>query len=217
MVVIPSDPDQPEVSPEPQEPGPSGPSEGMALDEPAASPVTSLPRTLGRDILLPGNSEESPRSRKRRVAAATLDQEMGRRSVAAAIQPIKDRAVALSSSAADSVTERMVAKACDTLIQEKHPASPPEWPEDTGTPPQGDQSLPGKTEILQEPPPPRRKTASTPRPERGGSPTRAEQGPVQAMFSPSPIVRKEKPSALRTHVPETEESGSDGSDEPEDK
>ena len=37
------------------------------------------------------------------------------------------------------------------------------------------------------------------------------------MFSLSPVVRKEKPSALRTHVPETEESGSDGGDEPEDR
>ena len=37
------------------------------------------------------------------------------------------------------------------------------------------------------------------------------------MWSPSPVVRKEKPSALHARVPETEESGSDGSDEPEDK
>ena len=125
VVVIPSDPDQPEVSPERQEPGPSGPSKGIALDEPAASPVTSLPRTLGQDILLPGNSEESPRSREGRMAAATLEQEMGRRSMAEAIRPIKDWAVASSSSAAGPVTERMVAEACDTLIREKHPASQP--------------------------------------------------------------------------------------------
>ena len=96
-------------------------------------------------------------------------------------------------------------------------ASPPEWPKDTGTPAQGDQSWPGETKILQEPPPPRRKTASTPRPERGGSPTRAEQGPVQAMWSLRPVVRKEKPSASNARVPETEESGSDGSDGSEDK
>ena len=43
VVVIPSDPDQPEASPERHEPGPLGPSERMTLDEPAASPVTSLP------------------------------------------------------------------------------------------------------------------------------------------------------------------------------
>ena len=59
VVVILLDPDQPEASPERQEPGPSGPSKGMVLDKPAASPVTSLPRTPGQDILLPGNSEES--------------------------------------------------------------------------------------------------------------------------------------------------------------
>ena len=96
---------------------------------------------------------------------------MDRRSVAAAIRPIKDRAVASSSSTAGQVTQRMVAEACDTLIREKHLASPPEWPKDTGTPAQGDQGWPGETEILQEPPLPRHKMASTPRPEQGGSPT----------------------------------------------
>ena len=69
VVVIPSDPDQPKASPERQEPGPSGPSDRMTLVEPAASLVTSLPCTPGRDILLPGDSEESPRSREGRVAA----------------------------------------------------------------------------------------------------------------------------------------------------
>ena len=50
------------------------------------------------------------------MAAAMLEQEMGRRSVAAAMRPIKDRAVASSSSAAGAVTESMVAEARDTLI-----------------------------------------------------------------------------------------------------
>ena len=45
----------------------------------------------------------------------------------------------------------------------------------------------------------------------------AEQWPKQAMFSPSPVIRQEKPSSLRTHVPETEESGSDAGGEPEDR
>ena len=130
------------------------------------------------------------------------------------MRPIKDRAVASSSSTARPVIERMMAEACETIIQERHPASPPEWPEGTRTTAQGDQGCSGETEIMQEPPPPRRKTASTPRPERGGSPTRAEQGPVQAMFSPSPVVRKEKSSASHTYVPESE---SDGGGEPEDK
>ena len=100
-------------------------------------------------------------------------------------------------------------EACDILIREKHPAFLPEWPEGSRPPAWGDQGRLGVTEIIQEPPLPQCKTASTPRPERGGSPTGAEQGPVQAMFSPSPLVRQEKPSSLRTHVPETEESGSD--------
>ena len=75
VVVIPSDPDQPEASPERQEPGQSGPIEEMVQDEAVASPMTSLPRTPGQDILLPGDLEESPRSREVRVAAATLEQE----------------------------------------------------------------------------------------------------------------------------------------------
>ena len=89
VVVIPLDPEQPEVSPEQQGPGPSGSS----------------------DILLPGDAEESPRTREGRVAAATLEQDLGRRSVAAAIQPIKDRAVASSSSATEPITQEMVAEA----------------------------------------------------------------------------------------------------------
>ena len=68
------------------------------------------------------------------MAAATLEQDMGRRSVAAAIRPIKDRAVASSSSATEPITQKMVAEACDTLIREKHPASSPEWPEGSGPP-----------------------------------------------------------------------------------
>ena len=65
VVVIPSDPEQPEVSPEQQGPGPSGSRDRMTLVGPVASPITSLPRTLGRDILLPGDAEESPRTRER--------------------------------------------------------------------------------------------------------------------------------------------------------
>ena len=132
--------------------------------------------------------------------------------MAAAIRPIKDRAVVSSSSTAGPVTERMMAEACETLTREKHPASPPVWPKGTGTPAQGDQGWPGETEIIQEP---RRKTASTPRPERSKSPTRVEQGPLQAMFSSSPVVGKS--SASRMYFPETKESGSDGGDEPQDK
>ena len=106
-----------------------------------------------------------------------------------------------------------MAEACDTLVRERHPASPPLWPEGRGPPTQSDPDRTRGTEILQEPPLTRRKTASTPRPERGGSPRGAEQGPALAMFSPSPVVRQEKQLPLRTHVPETEESESDTSSE----
>ena len=104
-MVIPSDPEQPEVLPEQQGSGPLGSRDRITLVGPVASPVTSLPRTLGRDILLTGDAEESPRTKEGRVAAATLEQEMGRRSVAAAIRPIKDQAVASSSSAAEPITQ----------------------------------------------------------------------------------------------------------------
>ena len=84
----------------------------MTLVGPVASPVTSLPDTPGRDIVIAGNTEESPRTREGRVAAATLEQEMGRRSVAEAIRPIRERAVASSSSAGRAITQEMVAEAC---------------------------------------------------------------------------------------------------------
>ena len=148
------------------------------------------------------------------MAAATLEQEMGRRSVAAAIRPIKDRAVASSSSATEPITQKMVAEACDTLIREKHPGSLPEWPEGSGPPTQGDQGRPRGTEILQEPPLLRRKTASKPRPERGGSPMGAEQGPEPAMFSPSPVVRQEKNVVLT--YPHPRDQGVEGG-KPEDR
>ena len=118
------------------------------------------------------------------MAAATLEQEMGRCSVAAAIRPIKDRAIASSSSAAEPITQEMVAKACDTLVRERHPASPTVWPEGSELPARSDPDRTRGTEILPEPPLPR----CTPRPELGGSPRGTEQGPAPAMFSPSPVV-----------------------------
>ena len=148
------------------------------------------------------------------MAAAMLEQEMGRRSVAEAIRPIKDRAIASSSSAEKPITQKMVAEACDTLVRERHPASQPVWPEGSGIPARSYSEGTRGTGTLSEPPLPQRKTASTPRPERGGSPRGTEQEPAPAMFSPSPVIRHEKQLSLRTHVPETEESESDANDEP---
>ena len=122
VVVVPQGQEQQELSP-------AVPGDRMTLVRPVASPVTSLPHTPGRDIVVIGSSEESPRTREGRLAAATLEQEMGRRSVAEAIRPIRERAVASSSSAGGTITREMVAEACDTLVQERHPASPPVWPE----------------------------------------------------------------------------------------
>ena len=72
----------------------------------------------------------------------------------------------------------------------------------------------GETGVLTEPPLPQRKSASTPRPQRDGSPREAERKPEPAVFSPSPVVGQEQPPPMRTLVPETEESESDASDEP---
>ena len=214
VVVVPSDPEQPEVLPDQQGLGPVGSRDRMTLVGPVASPVTSLPHTPGRDIVLAGATEESPRTREGRVAAATLGQEMGRHSVAEAIRPIKERTVASSSSAEKPITQEMVAEACDTLVRERHPASPPVWPEGSVIPAQSEPERTGGTGILPEPPLTQRKTASMPRPERGGSPREAERKPEPAVLSPSPVVGQEKQLPMRTHVPETEESESDASDEP---
>ena len=115
---------------------------------------------------------------------------------------------------APTITQEMVAEACDTLVRERHPASPPAWPEGSGIPAQSEPEWTGGTGILPEPPLPQRKTASTPRPERGGSPREAEREPEPAVFSPSPVIGQEKQLPMHTHVPETEESESDASDEP---
>ena len=95
VVVVPQGQEQQELSP-------AVPGDRTTLLGPVASPVTSLPHTPGRDIVVIGSSEESPRTREGRLAAATLEQAMGRRSVAEAIRPIRERAVASSSSAGEN-------------------------------------------------------------------------------------------------------------------
>ena len=52
------------------------------------------------------------------------------------------------------------------------------------------------------------------KPQRDGSPRETERNPEPAVFSPSPVVGQEQPPPMRTHVPETESSESDASDEP---
>ena len=90
VVVVPQGQEQQEEARHQQELSPAVPGDRMTLVRPVASPVTSLPHTPGRDIVVIGSSEESPRTREGRLAAATLEQEMGRRSVAEAIRPIRD-------------------------------------------------------------------------------------------------------------------------------
>ena len=176
-MVVPSGQEQPEESPDQQELGPVVSGDRMTLVGPVASPVTSLPHTPGGDIVIAGNTEESPRTRERRVAAATLEQEMGRCSVAEAIRPIKERAVALSSSAEGAIPQEMVAEAWDTLVRERHPASPPVWPESSGIPAESQLARTREAGVLTEPPLPQRKSASTPRPQRDGSLRETERKP----------------------------------------
>ena len=214
VVVVPQGQEQQEEALHQQELSSAVPGDRMTLVGPVASPVTSLPHTPGRDIVVTGSSEESPRTREGRLAAATLEQEMGRRSVAEAIRPIRERAVASSSSAGGTITQEMVAEACDTLIQERHPASPPVWPESSRSPTENQPAGMGETGVLAEPPPPQRKLASTPAPQRDGSLRGMERKPESALFSPSPVVGQEQPPHVCSRVPETESSESDVSDEP---
>ena len=139
---------------------------------------------------------------------------MGRRSVAGAIRPIRERAVASTSLAGGPITQEMVAEACDTLIQERHPAYPPVWPESSRSPTENQPAGTGETGVLAEPPPPQRKLASTPVPQRDGSLRGTERKPESALFSPSPVVGQEQPPPVCSRVPETESSESDASDEP---
>ena len=94
VVVVPPGQEQPEESLDQQELGPAVSGDRMTLVGPVASPVTSFPHTPGRDIVVAGSTEESPRTREGRLAAATLEQEIGRRSVAEAIRPNREQAVA---------------------------------------------------------------------------------------------------------------------------
>ena len=185
VVVLPQGQEQQELSP-------AVPGGRMTLVGPVASPVTSLPHTPGRDIVVIGSSEESPRTREGRLAAATLEQAMGRRSVAEAIRPIRERAVASSSSAGGTITREMVAEACDTLVQERHPASPPVWPESNRGPIEDQPAEQREARVLAEPPTPQRKLASTPAPQGDGSPGGTERKPESALFSPSPVVGQEQ-------------------------
>ena len=139
---------------------------------------------------------------------------MGRRSVAEAIRPIRERAVASSSSAGGTITREMVAEACDTLVQERHPASPPVWPESNRGPMEDQPAEQREAGVLAEPPTPQRKLASTPAPQGDGSPRGTERKPESALFSPSPVVGQEQAPPVCSRVPETESSESDAGDEP---
>ena len=206
VVVVPQGQEQQEEALHQQELSSAVPGDRMTLVGPVASPVTSLPHTPGRDIVVTGSLEESPRTREGRLAAATLEQEMGRRSVAEAIRPIRERAVASSSSAGGTITQEMVAETCDTLIQERHPASPPVWPESSRSPTENQRAGTGEAGVLAEPPPPQRKLASTPTPQRDGSLRGTERKPESAGvgfdISSVPALRDLSTGAKTTvHIP----------------
>ena len=70
VVVVPPGQEQPEESLDQQELGPAVSGDRMTLIGPVASPVTSLPHSPGRDIVVAGTTEESPSTREGRLAAA---------------------------------------------------------------------------------------------------------------------------------------------------
>ena len=112
------------------------------------------------------------------------------------------------------VGPEMVAEACDTLVQERHPASPPVWPKSGRSPTEDQPAEKKEAGVLAEPPTPQRKLASTPAPQRDGSLRGTERKPESALFSPSPVVGQKQPPPVCSRVPETESSESDASDEP---
>ena len=166
VVVVPPGQEQPEGSLDQQELGPAVSGDRMTL----IGPVTSLPHTPGGDIVVAGTTEESPRTREGRLAAATLEQEMGRRSVAEAIQPIRERAVAMHRRLKEPSRGKWWPRpATPSSRRGTQPPPPPVWPESSGSPTESQPAGTGETGVLAEPPPPQRKLASTPRPQRDGS------------------------------------------------
>ena len=112
----------------------AGPDTRVVMTWPLLSPIGSLPHTLGRDIQLPGFQEVLPCSLEGRGAAETLEIEMGRRSVSDSIRPLRSGPPGLSTPDGPRITKKMVAEACLTLVQSRHPSSPPSWPEGTVPP-----------------------------------------------------------------------------------
>ena len=53
------------------------------------------------------------------MAAATVERETGRLSVAEAMRPLRERAAASASPVFGPVTEQMVAEACRTLVRDR--------------------------------------------------------------------------------------------------
>ena len=104
------------------------------LTQPLSSPIGSLPRTPGRDIHLPGYHEVSPRSLEGRRVAEMLEVQMEQRSVSDSIRPLQGGSPDPLTPVATRVTKKMLEEACRTLVQVKHPRSPPSWPKDTGPP-----------------------------------------------------------------------------------
>ena len=108
---------------------------------------------------------------------------MVRRSVSDSIRPLRSGPPGLSTTVAPRVTKKMMAEACRSLVQRRHPSS------SQGTGPPADvagawtQEVEG--EALREPPAVRRETSSTPKTEEKGLPRRPEPQPGSSGWNPS--------------------------------
>ena len=85
--------------------------------------------------------------------------------------------------------KKMVAKACRTLVQSRHPSSPPSWPEGTIPPADAAGAWIQEDEggARREPPAVRRETSSTPKTEEEGPPRGPEPQPWCSRRSQSPV------------------------------
>ena len=106
------------------------------------------------------------------------------------IRPLQGWSPGQSTPVATGVMKKMLAEACRTLLQVKHPRSPPSLPEDTGLPTDVARALMQEMEgeALREPPAVRRETLWTPKTKEKGSPQKPEPQPGCSAWNPSPVT-----------------------------
>ena len=117
------------------------------------------------------------------------------------IRPLRSGTPGPSTPVGPRVTKRMMAEACRSLVQSRHPRSLPIWPEGTVHPADaaGAWTQEEEGEALREPPAVRRETSSTPKPREEGSPRGPEPQPGGSKWSPILVALTEgQPDRGRT-------------------